>query len=185
MIVKLQNVRLAFPNLFEARTVNGEGTPAYSASFILGANHPNAKEIEKAMKDVAAAKWGTKAEATLKSLKASGKVCFRDGTDKAEYDGFEGNFYISARSKNRPLVLDRDKSQLSQVDGRPYAGCFVNGSVEIWAQDNNFGKRINATLRGVQFFKDGDAFAGGAPASEDEFEDLGEGADAAADDDLA
>lgn len=44
--------------------------------------------------------------------------------------------------------------------------------------DNNFGKRINASLGGVQFYRDGDAFAGGGVASEDDFDDVSEGADA-------
>jgi hypothetical protein len=69
-------------------------------------------------------------------------------------------------------VIDRDKTPLTSADGRPYAGCFVNASVELWAQDNNFGKRINASLRGVQFFKDGDAFSGGGAASDDEFDSV-------------
>ena len=34
MKIRLNNVRLAFPALFEAKTVNGEGDPAFSASFL-------------------------------------------------------------------------------------------------------------------------------------------------------
>jgi hypothetical protein len=41
MKVKINNVRLAFPQLFEATTVNGEGKPAFSATFILPQNHPD------------------------------------------------------------------------------------------------------------------------------------------------
>ncbi|EAA6845047.1 DUF2815 domain-containing protein, partial [Salmonella enterica subsp. enterica] len=41
-----------------------------------------------------------------------------------------------------------------------------------------FGKRVNASLSGVQFLRDGDAFTGGQPASADEFDDISEGADA-------
>ncbi len=33
MKLKLNNVRLAFPSLFEAKTVNGEGDPRFSAVF--------------------------------------------------------------------------------------------------------------------------------------------------------
>ena len=40
MKIRLNNVRLAFPALFEAKTVNGEGDPAFSASFILASDHP-------------------------------------------------------------------------------------------------------------------------------------------------
>ncbi len=59
------------------------------------------------------------------------------------------------------------------ADGKPYSGCYVNGIVDIWAQDNGFGRRLNATLKGVQFVKDGDAFSGGTAVSADAFDDLG------------
>jgi len=97
---------------------------------------------------------------------------------KPDMDGYAGNYFVSARAYQKPLVIDRGKQPLAETDGRPYAGCYVNASVEVWAQDNEFGRRINATLRGVQFLNDGDAFAGGAPATPDEFED--EGADESA-----
>jgi len=180
MIVKLKNVRLAFPNLFTPQSVNGS-EPKFNAVFLIDPNNPVVKEIEAAMLDVAKAKWGAKGQAQFDAAKKGGKVCLRDGADKPDYDGFEGNLYLSASNATRPMVLDRDRSPLTQADGRPYAGCYVHGSVEIWAQDNQYGKRINASLRGVQFFKDGDSFAGGTPVSEDEFDDLGEGVE----DDLA
>lgn len=46
--------------------------------------------------------------------------------------------------------------------------------------DNNFGKRINASLGGVQVYRNGNAFAGGGLASEDDFGDVSEGAEAEA-----
>lgn len=180
MIIKLKNVRLAFPALFEAKTVNGEGDPAFSAVFLLDADDPQVAEINQALVAVAKEKWGQKADAILKQLRAAGKVALRDGDEKAQYDGFEGNFYLSARMSTRPTVVDRDRTPLVAADGRPYAGCYVVASVELWAQDNGYGKRINAGLRGVQFLRDGDAFGGLRPATPDEFDDMSEGA--AADD---
>lgn len=178
MKVKLNNVRLAFPQLFEATTVNGEGKPAFSATFLLDPTHPGIKDLNEAIDQVAKDKWGAKAEAILKTIRASDKACLHNGDTKAEYSGFEGNFYVSSRNATRPLVIDRDKSLLSQADGKPYAGCYVNVSLDLWAQDNNYGKRVNASLTGVQFYRDGDAFSGGGAASVDEFEDIAEGADA-------
>ena len=178
MKVKLTNVRLAFPVLFEARTVNGEGKPAFSASFLLDPADPQVKALNQAIEQVAKDKWGAKAGAILKQMRAQDKVALHDGDLKANYDGFPGNLYVSARSATRPLVIDKDKSPLTEQDGKPYAGCFVNASIELWPQDNNYGKRVNASLRGVQFFRDGDAFAGGGAASEDEFDDLSSGATA-------
>lgn len=178
MKVKLTNVRLAFPVLFEAKTVNGEGKPAFSASFLLDPADPQVKALNQAIEQVAKDKWGAKAEAILKQMRAQDKVALHDGDLKANYDGFPGNLYVSARSATWPLVIDKDKSPLTEQDGKPYAGCFVNASIELWPQDNNYGKRVNASLRGVQFFRDGDAFAGGGAASEDEFDDISSGATA-------
>lgn len=178
MKVKLTNVRLAFPVLFEAKTVNGEGKPAFSASFLLDPADPQVKALNQAIEQVAKDKWGAKAEAILKQMRAQDKVALHDGDLKANYDGFPDNLYVSARSATRPLVIDKDKSPLTEQDGKPYAGCFVNASIELWPQDNNYGKRVNASLRGVQFFRDGDAFAGGGAASEDEFDDISSGATA-------
>lgn len=176
MKIKLANVRLAFPQLFEATTVNGEGKPAFSATFLLDPTHPDIKALNAAIEQAAKDKWGAKADAILKAARAADKVCLHNGDSKAEYAGFEGNFFVSARNATRPLVIDRDKSPLTQADGKPYAGCYVNASLDLWAQDNNYGKRVNASLSGVQFLKDGDAFAGGGAASADDFDDLAVGA---------
>ena len=172
MKVKLSNVRLAFPVLWEAKTVNGEGKPAFSASFLIDPADPQVKALNTAIEQVANEKWGAKAAAILKQMRATDKVALHDGDLKSNYDGFPGNLYVSARSTTRPLVIDKDKSPLTEQDGKPYAGCFVNASVELWAQDNNYGKRVNATLLGVQFVRDGAAFAGGTTASDSDFEDL-------------
>lgn len=176
MKLKLENVRLAFPTLFEAKTVNGEGKPAFSASFLIVPDDPQIKALNQAIEQVAKEKWGAKADAILKQMRAQDKVALHDGDLKSNYDGFPGNFYVSARTATRPLVIDKDKSPLTEQDGKPYAGCYVNASIELWPQDNNYGKRVNASLRGVQFLRDGDAFAGGAPADESEFDDITDGA---------
>ena len=165
----LKNVRLAFPALFEPSSY-GEGDPAFSATLIM--DPAQAEVVDKAIAGVARDKWGAKADAQLKALRAAGKVALRDGDEKADYDGFEGMMFIAARSKTRPTVVDGQRQPLTQGDGRIYAGCYVNASLEVWAQDNAYGKRINCTLRGVQFVRDGEAFGGGRPAAADEFDEV-------------
>ena len=49
MKIRLNNVRLAFPALFEAKTVMAKVTLLFSASFILASDHPQLDEIRKAM----------------------------------------------------------------------------------------------------------------------------------------
>lgn len=170
--VLLKNVRLAFPSLFEPRDFNGEGKKVFSALFIMEKEAEAVQVLRRAMMEAATQKWQAKAKDIAKSLKAGGKVPLRDGDEKSEIDGFAGNLFVSARTNIRPLVIDRDKTPLTENDGKPYSGCFVNAMVEVWAQDNAFGKRINCTLLGVQFAKDGDAFGGGGAASPDDFEQL-------------
>lgn len=177
MKIKLENVRLAFPVLFEAKTVNGEGEPAFSASFLMSPDHPSVAKIRAAVEAVGKEKWGAKWPTIRKEIEIKDRTPLHDGDTKASYAGFEGMMYVSARNKVRPLVLDRDRSPLSVIEGKPYAGCYVHASIELWCQDNNYGKRINASLRGVQFVKDGEAFAGGGSASEDDFDDISVGED--------
>lgn len=182
MKLKLNNVRLAFPALFEAKTVNGEGKPAFSAALLIDPADPQVKAINAAIEATAKEKWGAKADTLLSGLRKADKVCLHDGDLKASYDGFPGNLFISARNQVRPTVLNSDKTPLVAADGKPYAGCYVHAVLELWAQDNNYGKRVNATLMGVQFFRDGDSFTGGGAASDDDFDDVTAGATA---DDLA
>ena len=91
---------------------------------------------------------------------------------KTDYEGFAGNVYVSASNKSAPLIIDSDTTELTAQHGRPYAGCYVNASIDIYAQDNQYGKRINAMLRAVQFAGHGEAFGGSAPASASEFADI-------------
>lgn len=172
--------RLAFAqNLFQAGTVGGEGKPAFSSTFIIPKDHPVLKELEAAEEAAAKTKWDAKAPAILKAIRAAGKGVVKDGDLKASYAGFEGNAFVSARADKRPNVYGRDGSQLSQSDGVVYSGAYVHAMVEVWAQDNQYGKRINAQLTGVMFSRDGDSFGGGAtPAPASAFADL-----SAADDD--
>ena len=181
MIVKIRNARLAFANLFQPQKSN-EGNLTFNGSFILSPKDPQIKELEKAMLDVAVAKWGDKGQKVLANLVKQKRVFLKDGNDNTNkegdpYAGFEDMVYFTANSKTRPSLVGRDKEELQQSDGKLYSGCYVIVSIEIWAQDNDHGQRINAGLRWVQFFKDGDAFAGGTPVTEEEFDDLSDGAE--------
>lgn len=178
MKIKLENVRLSFPNLFTAKAGDQGGEPKFNCAFLIDPASPLIAEIEGAMKQVAKDKWGAKGDAVYKQLAASDKLALHNGDTKAQYTGYEGMMFINASSATRPLVMDRDKTPLAEEDGKPYGGCYVNATVELWAQDNKYGKRINASLGGVQFVKDGDRFGAGSAADESDFDELEEGANA-------
>lgn len=185
-ILKLKNVRLAFAHgLFEARSING-GSAKYNCSFIIPKDHPQIAEIKAKIMEVAKAKWGAKAEAILRDSKGAGKYPLHDGdVEKSSTKGYAGNYFVNANADDRPTLLQRDaKTPVVKGDGILYSGCQVNASVDVWAQDNSNGKRVNFGLRGVMFKSDGDKLAGGGGAADvSEFADLAEGADD--EDDLA
>ena len=161
--IKLQNVRLSFPSLFHKAVFNGEETK-FEATFLLDKDQHADKiaEIKAAIAE--------KIKTDLKGAKiAADKICLKDGDD-IEYDGYAGCMSIKASNGKRPLVIDNDKTPLSEDDNRVYAGCYVNAVIELWAQNNNWGKRINANLLGVQFYKDGETFGDGVSASVDDFD---------------
>lgn len=201
--------RLAFPDLFEAVKIGDDPTskPRFGATGIVapsgkcviitdkldGDGKVIGKErtpstFDDVIARVAKEKWKDKAAGTLATVKEKDRVCYRKSPKRNKsgdvYSGFEEHHWIQMGNEVRPLVLDRSKSPVTAQDGKVYAGCYVNFTADVWAQDNKFGQRINATLLGVQFDKDGDAFSGGAPADADDFDDLGAGADAS-DDDIA
>lgn len=184
-IVKLMNVRLAFPKLFKAEAIGKDADNRYySCACPIVPDSENHKALNAAILEAAKTKWPDKWEAILKVIRSKDDISFHEkelvSSEGEVYDGFQGMHNLNAgrnEEKGPPLVVNRDGTPLSAASGKPYAGCWVNLSVEIWAQDNSNGKRINATLRGVQFSRDGDAFGGGAPLSEDEFDALPEDAD--------
>lgn len=162
--IKLSNVRLSFPSIFNRAEFNGE-QGKFEATFLMD-KETQADQIEK---------LETAIEAAIKEAKIkvpSDKRCLKDG-DEVEYDGYAGQVSLKASSKKRPTVIDRDKTPLMEDDqNAPYAGCYVNAVIDLWVQNNNFGKRINANLYGIQFVKDGEAFGSGDIDVMDDFDDI-------------
>ena len=159
----LKNVRLSFPSLFRKAVFDGNETK-FEATFLIdkSTGDEKIKEIKAAI--------AAMIKEDLKGAKLPpDKICLKDG-DNIDYAGYTGTYSIKASSTKRPLVLDRDRSPLTEDDNKLYAGCYVNASLELWAQNNNYGKRINCNLLGVQFFKDGEPFADGVKGSVDDFE---------------
>jgi len=169
MKITLKDVRLSFPALWKAKAIN-DGAAKFSCSLLLNKESDAAQitAFRAAAKEVAIAQWPT-------GIPKSVKNCIHEGSEK-DYDGYDETImFVSASSNNRVPIVDIDRTPLAEADGKPYAGCFVNAVVRLWAQDNQFGKRVNAQLCGVQFVRDGESFGEKPFSVEDEFEDLSAG----------
>lgn len=157
----IKNARLSFPSLFTKASFNGvEGK--YEATLLIP------KSDKKTYEAIMAAIEECKTDNKIKT----DKLFIVDG-DSKEYDGYSDCWAVKAGNNVRPTIINRDRSPLTADDEVLYAGCYVNASIEPWGQNNQFGKRINANLLGVQFVKDGEPFAdGGKVASSDDFDDI-------------
>ncbi len=163
--VKISNARLAFPSLF-----NTDSYDRYSAVLILEPNNPAIAAINAAIDKVV--------KAELKGKKpGSASLCLRKSEEKANnYEGFTATNYHVSASRKEPFkpnqVIDRDKSEITNPKAL-YAGCYVNALINVWAQDNSYGKRVNAELVGIQFVKDGEKFGrGSTDVADDDFDSL-------------
>lgn len=190
MKVKLTNVRIAFiDSLRQAAQFDGQGAFRYGATFLIEPGSENDKKMNDAINEAATEAWGKKAEAMLAGFRGnSNKFCYLDGNTKPDYEGFEDMMYVGAHRKQddgRPLLLDLyadpttgkparliDQSTgewLPGKEGRIYAGCYVNATIDIYAQTKNY-PGIRASLLGVQFAGDGDSFSGARRADDGDFD---------------
>lgn len=178
--ISLKNVRLSFPDLARPRAFQAGQDAYFKASFLLD---PSNKDHEAQIEMLKGHIKALMADAFNGQKLPPDRVCVQDGNNKT-YDGYANMIVVSASNKTRPVVVNRQKELVVEGDPQwPYAGCYVNASITLWAQNNQFGKRINANLRAVQFVQDGEAFGVAPVDPETEFEPLGEdevGAPAAA-----
>lgn len=117
----------------------------------------------------------------------------RDGkpTKKPEY---ADAWVVASRETEKPTVLHPDKSEMetpAEIKELIKAGYFVDILIQPWWQDNEHGKRINASLRAVRLRREGPLIKEGGINKNDaisSFDDddeggFGGGSSAPADDD--
>lgn len=188
MKLKLKNVRASYPDLFVARPFD-ESNPNSDKSYKVDLRIPKTdKEMIKLISDtmIAATKeqYADKAPQMYKAFKADPKnFPLKDGDEVLNKQGepiAPGFYVLRAKRKEAdgaPGVYDNKAgpdgkpAKLGPDSGRIYAGCYVNASVDVWAQKGKY-QGVRCTLLGVQFAKDGEAFSGSRPSSADEFESL-------------
>lgn len=188
---RIDGVRCDWPNLFKGEQFNGTGKFRCGTRLIVPKDHKQFSQIKAAIEQAAADKFKAKAQAVLKANRwpepgPKDAICFKDSSlDTKAPEGYEGTFYLSANCQGgdteaectKPTVYDAQRNKIKDARDNPiYRGCYVNALVEFYA-DNRFGDGVFCKLVGIQFAKNGDAF-GSAPARDDDFEPVEEGAGA-------
>lgn len=196
MKIQITNTRISFANgLYRASAFEEGQTPKFGADFILtdrsevfavvknkdGKVTRTKTTMEKAMLAVADEAWKGKGKAMLEDLEAS-KKSYRNGDKRTNaagdvYDGYEGHWYVTAKSPSRPSLFDGLGNAVTEEDGVLYSGCYAHVSFDLYANTKPKTRGVFAGLTGVKFAGDGESFGGGAKATADDFADLGDAPD--------
>ena len=168
MKLKLNNVRLSFADLFTAVS-KFDGDPKFSASFIIDPSSEDGKANLAAFKKIVRQ---IEAEKFNGSEMPTDKLPIQDGNDKG-YDGWTDNVIISAANKKRPVIVGRQRQPVAEGDlDSPVSGDYVNVVLDLWGMNNNYGKRIIASLEAVQYAAKGEPFVASSVNVESDFEDI-------------
>ena len=202
--LKMTNCRVGFAHgLFKARAMEDGQQAKYGADFIETQEtkvfEQNADKswspttLKAAQLAVANEAWKGKGAEVIEDLEAS-KKAYRNGNkrknkDGEVYEGYEDTWYVTAKSPTKPKLFNRrpknedgSDNLVTEESGVIYSGCYATVTFDLYANTQAKTKGIFAGLLGAQFVKDGDSFGGGGSAKADDFDDLGDGADA---DDMA
>lgn len=168
-------VRLSWPELFEAKIPPNGTEPKYSVMLLIPKSDTKTMDaLFKAEKQTAEERkeiFGGKVPAKLRSIIHDGDAENDDGEPWADrYPERAGHYFmsVSANERYRPGVVD---AQLNPVMDRAevYSGVYARVSLVSFAYAASGNKGISFGLRNVQITRDGEPL-GGLSKPEDDFD---------------
>ena len=164
MKVVTGKVRFSYPNVFEAKSVNGSA-PKYSVSLIIPKSDKKTlakiKAAIETVKKEGVHKWGGKIPANL-------RMPLRDGdVDRADDPAYADSYFINVNSNTKPGIVDEDLNPIMD-QSEFYAGCYGRASIVFFAYNTNGSRGISAALQNLQKLEDGEPL-GGKSRPEDDF----------------
>lgn len=138
-------------------SMNPGGEPSYAITLVFPKT-TDLSALKAAARAAVTKKWGSKVPANLRSP-------FRDGdTDKPDDPTFAKSIFITARTKQRPGVVGRDRMPLPEPEFDIYSGMRCRASVTAFAYDTSGNRGVSFALNNVQKVGEGDRLSGRKPA---------------------
>ena len=158
-------VRLSYANIWEAKAPLSGGEPRYSCSLLIPKSDTETLNAIKAAIDCAIqegiGKFGGKVP-----NKAALKLPLRDGDLERDDEAYKGCWFINAKSKTAPQVVDRNvKPILDQSE--IYSSVYARVSITLYAFSVNGNKGVACALGNIQKIRDGESLGGHSSASSD------------------
>lgn len=159
--------RLSFTHVFNKYSPNGEGDGKYMTNVLIPKSEKKTikalkQAIEAAKKAGVVSKWGGKEPKKL-------DMPLHDGDDKDD-DVYQDHFYINAKCKTRPGVVDKSKNPIVDEE-EMYSGVWAFVSVTFYAYDASGNRGVACGLNNLMKFKDDDHL-GGRVSADSDFADI-------------
>jgi hypothetical protein len=155
---------VAYPFVFKPQPPMAGSTnkdPSYQLVIVYDEDDKRLDKLKKAIEDVAVAKFGAKAKKMLESGQL--KSPLRKGEGRADW--LEGKLTMTARSTDKPEVVDRDLEEIIRTSDF-YSGCRARMDVYLYAFDKAGNKGVSAILNSAQKMGEGERKSGARPAQD-------------------
>lgn len=158
-------VRLAFCHVFEPR-LNDDGSKGkYGVCLIIPKGDKETVQCIK--KAVEAAKARGVRELWHNKLPSKLALPLQDGDDRDDArEEFAGAYYMNAKSKNRPGVVDKHLAPILDEE-ELYSGCWAVVSLSFFPYQANGNNGVAAGLDNIMKVKDDESFSGKPDAGSD------------------
>lgn len=160
-------LRLCFTQVFEPRKMPGSDKAKYSVSVLVP------KEDKATIKAINDAVAKCAAENGDKIKKKKFKHPLRDGDTDRESTEYEGHYFMTVSSVDKPIVLDENGDTC--INPREiYSGMYGRVSINFFAYNHELGgEGVGAALNSVKKTSDGEAL-GSSYTEEDAKSDFGD-----------
>lgn len=157
----------AFMHVFRPQPAMQEGKePQYTVTLLWDEGDKRLAKLEAAIVEVAKEKFGDKAANMLK--KGQLRSPLRPGSDKEDTkaaEDFEGKVFLTARSTDKPQVVDKDlEAVMDQMD--VYSGCVGRADIYLFPYDKAGNRGVGAILNSFQKLDEGERKSGRRAAAD-------------------
>lgn len=168
--------RVAFPDVFEATQINGQGAEKYRLTMIFDpkeiakdpAEQKRFDALRAAIRDTAEDKFGVVPKVMKEPFKKGDDM--RNKETGAIYDGHEGMVILRSQSNERPGLVDGNLNPILERSDF-YGGCYARATVNFYGWEHpTQGKGVSCGIQNIQKVADGEALFSGKTKAEDDFE---------------
>ena len=173
-VVTSKRVRFSYANLLTPKSPVEGAEPVYSVSLIISKDDTFTLDKIKNAIQAAYDEGSNKLKGNGKTVPplASLRSVLRDGdVDKAGDEAYKNSYFINAKSKTKPGIVDANCNPIINPEEEIYSGMYGRASITFYAYNTGMSKGIACGLNNIQKIADGDRLGGRASAEDDFKED--------------